>query len=128
MNNANSGEIRKGSPPNLYADCESRDYSHTSEDYSFSPGRRSSSPSDLESDEKQGSPEESSDNAGTIAEILFGYPVLPIDKFGFGRKMGYRMKRLFPGGLSHVFKGIRAGIEEAKERQSTRWSGGEADD
>jgi len=51
-----------------------------------------------------------------LYELLFGRPVLPLDAFAFGRSVGRRMKRLFPDQLTHALRGVRAGINEIRER------------
>jgi len=51
-----------------------------------------------------------------LYELLFGRPVLPLDAFAFGRSVGRRMKRLFPDRLTHALRGVRAGINEIRER------------
>lgn len=60
----------------------------------------------------------------SIAEILYGRPVLPIDAFAFGRRIGRRMERLFPDKVVHVLEGIRSGIEQVRERKGAHESAG----
>ncbi len=76
-----------------------------------------------QSDTKTGStasscapPEDAKTDPEDLYELLWGRPVLPLDAFAFGRSVGRRMKRLFPDQLTHALRGVRAGINEIRER------------
>jgi hypothetical protein len=122
MNNANSGEIRKGSPSSADVDHVESVSTH------FSRGDQSDwqvrISSYQEAVDDRSATEEPDNETETIAEILFGHPVLPLEAFAFGRRMGRRMKRLFPGKLPHVLEGVCAGFEEVEERDTAQSGGG----
>jgi hypothetical protein len=65
-------------------------------------------------------PERAGDDPEDLYKLLFGRPVLPLDAFAFGRSVGRRLKRLFPDQLTHALRGVRAGINELRERGEVR--------
>lgn len=51
-----------------------------------------------------------------LNEILFGRSVFPLDAFAYGRSVGHCIQWLYPNKIVHVLRGIRAGINEIRER------------
>lgn len=74
-------------------------------------------PGDGEAEQAQSSSTAERDSVQELYEKVFGQPVLPIDAFAHGRKVGRRVAQLFPERMMHVLSGIRKGITEIRERR-----------